>query len=152
MPSEPRVAPRAVVDTNVVVSGLLWKGTPRELLDAARAGRIVLYTSVALLAELAEVLARAKFAKRIAAARMSAERLARRYARLAQRITAAQIKPTVAADPQDDAVLACALGASAELIVSGDKRLRNLKTYQGIRIVSAAEALASIAQGGRATS
>jgi putative PIN family toxin of toxin-antitoxin system len=146
MPSGPRVAPRAVVDTNVVVSGLLWKGTPRALLDAARAGRISLYTSAELLAELAEVLPRPKFAKRVAAAKMSVERLARRYARLAQRVSPAQIKPTVLGDLEDDAVIACALGASADLIVSGDKRLRNLKTHLGMRIVSPAEAFAIAAQ------
>ena len=146
MPSEPRVAPRAVADTNIVISALLWKGAPRELFDAARAGRITLYTSAELLAELAEVLARAKFAERLAAARMNAERLARRYARLASRVTPAEVKPVVPGDPDDNAVIACALGAGADLIVSGDKQLRNLKIYQGIRIISAAEALAITGQ------
>lgn len=146
MPPEPRVALRAVADTNTVVSGFLWKGAPRALLDAARARRITLYTSAELLAELTEVLPRPKFAKRVAASRMSAERLARRYARLAIRVTPAEIKLTVLGDPEDDAVLACALAAGADLIVSGDKRLRNLKTYQGMRIVGAAEALVAIEQ------
>jgi putative PIN family toxin of toxin-antitoxin system len=132
MPSEPRAALRAVVDTNVVVSGLLWKCAPRDLLAAARAGRLSLYTSAELLAELAEVLARAKFAKRVAAANMSAERLARRYARLARCVAPADIKPTVLADPDDDAVLACALAAAADLIVSGDQRVRNLKCASGM--------------------
>ena len=146
MPSEPPAALRAVADTNVVIAGLLWRGAPRKLLDAARAGQISLYTSAALLAELTEVLPRAKFAKRVAAAQMSIERLARRYARLARTVTPAEIKPTVLADIDDDAVIACALAAGADLIVSGDKRLRNIKTYQGIPIVSSAEALTRFAQ------
>ena len=135
---------RVVADTNTIVSGLLWKGAPRAFLDAAREGRISLYTSATLLEELAKVLPRAKFAKRVAASEMSIERLARRYARLAQRIVPAEIKPTVADDPDDDAVLACALAAQADLIVSGDKRVRNLKSYHGIRIVNVNEALALI--------
>jgi len=135
---------RVVADTNTIVSGLLWKGAPRALLDAARESRVSLYTSAALLDELVEVLPRAKFAKRVAASKMSIERLARRYARLAQRIVPAEIKPTVAGDPDDDAVLACALAAQADLVVSGDKRVRNLKTYHGIRIVGVNEALALI--------
>jgi putative PIN family toxin of toxin-antitoxin system len=146
MPSEPPAALRAVADTNVVIAGLLWGGTPRKLLDAVRAGQISLYTSAELLAELTEVLPRAKFAKRVAAAQMSIERLARRYARLARRITPAEIKPTVLSDIDDDAVIACALAAGADLIVSGDKRLRNIKTYQGIPIVSPAEALKRLSQ------
>ena len=135
---------RVVADTNTIVSGLLWKGAPRTLLDAAREGRIFLYTSATLLEELAEVLPRAKFVKRVAASRMSIERLVRRYARLAQRIVPADISPAVAGDPDDDAVLACALAARADLIVSGDSRVRNLKTYHGIRIVNVTGALALI--------
>jgi predicted nucleic acid-binding protein len=99
-----------------------------------------------LLAELVEVLPRAKFAKRVAAAQISVERLARRYARLARSITPAEIRPTALADIDDDAVIACALGAGADLIISGDKRLRNIKTYHGISIVSVDEVLTRLPQ------
>ena len=146
MPYEPPAELRAVADTNTVVSGLLRRGAPRALFDAARAGQISLYTSAVLLAELAEVLPRAKFTKRVAAAQMSVERLVRRYARLARSIAPAEMNPTVAGDPDDDQVLACALAARADLIVSGDKRLRNKKSYQGIPIVTAAGALTRLAQ------
>jgi len=47
---------RVVADTNIVVSGLLWKGNPRRLLDAARDGTIDLFTSAVLLTELEDVL------------------------------------------------------------------------------------------------
>jgi putative PIN family toxin of toxin-antitoxin system len=135
---------RAVADTNTVVSGLLYRGSERALLEAARAGRFALYTSAVLLAELADVLPRAKFATRIAA--MSVARIVRRYARLATRVVPAQIGPSVPGDPDDDAVLACALAAGADLVVSGDKRLRNLKSWQRIPIVSATDALGIIAR------
>ena len=46
--------------------------------------------------------------------------------------------------PDDDHVLACALAAQADLIVSGDSDLLNLKRYQGIEIVTAAAALARV--------
>jgi uncharacterized protein len=49
--------------------------------------------------------------------------------------------PTVTGDHDDDQVLACALAAEAQMIVSGDNRLRNLKTYQSIPIVGAADVL-----------
>ncbi len=135
---------RLVADTNTVVSGLLWQGPPRQLLDAAFAGRFRLYTSAALLAELAEVLGRAKFARKVAASTFSAEQLVWRYARLARHVTPAAIEPVVRADPDDDHVLACALAARAELIVSGDRHLLALGEYQGIRIVGASAALAII--------
>ena len=56
----------------------------------------------------------------------------------------ASISAVVLDDPDDDHVLACAFAAQADLIVSGDSHLLNLKTYHRIRIVSAAEALALI--------
>ena len=128
------------------VSGLLWAATPGALLAAARADKISLYTSAALLDELAEVLAREKFAWRVAAGQMSIERLVRRYAQLAQRVIPAGIGPVVLADPDDDQVIACAVAARADLIVSGDRRVRDIKSHHGIQIISAAEALRLIAQ------
>lgn len=47
-------------------------------------------------------------------------------------------------DPDDDHVLACALTARAELIVSGDSDLLELNIYQGIPIIAAAEAMRRI--------
>jgi len=66
---------RLVLDTNVVASGLLWGGTPRLLLTAGRELRVVLFTSLPLIAELAEILARKKFERKIAASRLSINEL-----------------------------------------------------------------------------
>ncbi len=56
---------RVVADTNIVVSGLLWRGNPRRVLDAAREAAIELFTSAILLTELEDVLGRERFAKRL---------------------------------------------------------------------------------------
>lgn len=53
---------RAVLDTNVPASALLWGGTPERLIEAAGNGALELFTSEALLAELAGILGRAKSA------------------------------------------------------------------------------------------
>ena len=50
----------------------------------------------------------------------------------------------VVIDPDDDAVLACALAANANLIVSGDAHLLNLKSFHRMSIITASEALARI--------
>jgi uncharacterized protein len=136
---------RLVLDTNIVVSGLLWRQAPAHLIDAALQGRIELFTSEALLLELSDVLPRAKFARRVAASRLTIPQLIARFAVLAQSVVPASIS-CVARDPDDDHVLACALAASVDLIVSGDSELLNMKAYQGIPIVSPAEALARIVQ------
>jgi predicted nucleic acid-binding protein len=55
---------RLVLDTNTVVSGLLWDNTPSQLIAAGLQGRVELFTSQALLLELEDVLQREKFAGR----------------------------------------------------------------------------------------
>lgn len=136
---------RLALDTNTVVSGLLWDSTPSQLIRAALGGQVELVTSQALLLELGDVLARAKFAKRVAASGFSVEELVARCAVLAQTVEPAAIAP-VLADPDDDQVLACALAGRADLIVSGDAQLLNLKRYHGIGIVNAAQALELVSQ------
>lgn len=139
---------RLVLDTNIVASGLFWGGHPARLLDAAQLGEIELCTSRPLLAELARILTRRKFAKAVAATDLSIEDLVLDYVALTTVVTPARLAPTIAADPADDQVLACALAARADWIVSGDKHLHGLgETYRGIRIVRPAQAVATLKTG-----
>jgi putative PIN family toxin of toxin-antitoxin system len=127
---------RLVLDTNVVIAGLLWQGPPRRLLQAAIDGEIELATSQALLDELAHSLAYPKFAKRIAAFNTTIAALVQQYAAIAAATPAAAIRPSVPGDPDDDQVLACALAAQADLVVSGDAHLLNLKHFHHMLIVT----------------
>ena len=124
-----------VLDTNTVVSGSLWSGAPRQVLDLARSGVITLFTSPELLAELADVLRRDKFATRLEQAQVTADELVYGYAAVARTIRPARITPVILDDPDDDKVLACAKAASAEIITSGDHHLLSLKEYEGIQIL-----------------
>lgn len=132
---------RLVLDTNCVVSAFLWGGIPYQIVETAVEGRCRLFTSAALLAELEEILMREKFKPRFLAVQTSVARLLVQYIKQVTVIHAASIPPTVIDDPDDDAVLACALAAQADLIVSGDSDLLDLTQYQGIPIVPPAEAL-----------
>ena len=138
---------KLVVDTNVVISGLLWLGNPGRLLEAAAGGVLTIYTSASLLDELVSTLGKRKLAPRIQASGLTLDELLRRYLDVAIAVDAPPIAPVVLADPDDDHVLACAHAAQVDLIVSGDSDLLNLKSYQGIPIVDTAEALARIARG-----
>ena len=101
-------AVRTVLDTNTVVSALLFGGRPRELLDLGETGRLVLYTSDVMLDELAGVLNRSKFAERIAAAvpPATAASLLQRYAALATVVVPGPIERAVPTDSADDMVVA----------------------------------------------
>lgn len=132
---------RLVLDTNTVLSGLLWGGTPARLTTAARANEIELYCSPALLNELRGVLQRAKFAKDLTARDLKAEDLFNGYTSLCHLVEPRPIMRT-SIDPDDDMVLATAKAARAHLIVSGDrKHLLVLGQFEGIPIVTAAQAL-----------
>jgi putative PIN family toxin of toxin-antitoxin system len=101
---------------------------------------IELFTSAALLAELDDVLHRDKLAQRLERIDLAPRDLVLGYAALATLVQPAAIPPTILDDPDDDDVLACAVAAQAEVIVSGDGHLLNLKAYQGISIIKASEA------------
>jgi putative PIN family toxin of toxin-antitoxin system len=65
----------------------------------------------------------------------------RNYRRFAQLVPVRKLAQQVARDPDDDAVLACALAAQANLIVSGDRHLLAIARFQDIPIVKPAEAV-----------
>ena len=132
---------RAVIDTNVLLSGLLWRGAPHALIEHVQAGTLAMVSSPVLLAELAEVISRAKFDEILARSNTSRERALAEMRQLAEVIVPPPLPQPVCRDPDDDHVLACALAAQADLIVSGDADLLDLREYRSIRIVAAAEAL-----------
>ncbi len=136
---------RLVLDTNVVISGLLWNGPPAQLIETAQADAVELCTSRVLLTELTRILHRTKFDQAIIASGMSLDELLTGYIELATLVIPEPIPPTVLNDPDDDHVLGCALAAKADLIVSGDQDLLTLKLFAGIPIVTAAEAVRIVA-------
>ena len=137
---------RVVLDTNTVVSGFLWGEAPRALIEAAMDERIELFTCATLIDELAGILPRQKFARRLTEKQLSIPALIERYSALAEIIEPASLSGPVSPDPDDDVVLATALAAHAELIVSRDKHLRNLKHFHRIAILNATDALHRIEQ------
>jgi putative PIN family toxin of toxin-antitoxin system len=100
---------RLVLDTNAAVSGLIWHGNPGKLIDAAQGGFLALYASAPLLAELHGVLGRDEFAQHLQARGLTATRIFEGYAALAAVVVPAIIAPVITEDPDDDAVLACAV-------------------------------------------
>lgn len=137
---QPQPPLRLVLDTNVVVSGLLWNGPPRRLLQAAIDGEVDLFTSAVLLDELAHTLGYTKFTKRVESFGTSIATLAAQYAALVSLVAPASVPRVAANDADDDHVIAAAVAARAELIVTGDRRhLLPIGTHQGIAIVTARE-------------
>lgn len=136
-----RRRPRWVVDTNVLVSAFLWQGTPGRVIELAGEKVVQLVTSRVLLDELAATLAKKKLARAVAATGLSADQMLVFYRRIAMPVTARPLDARASRDVDDDAVLACALAARADLVVSGDDDLLSLESFGGIPIVSVAQAV-----------
>lgn len=139
---------RLVLDTNVVISALVWGGVPYQLLQAAAAGTVDLYTSPVLLDELRAVLARPHLAQRLIGQRRSVDQAVESYARLCRSVEPQHTPRVVLHDPDDDHVVAAAVEAQAHLIVSGDKHLLQLKESINIPVLKAQDALLRIGGGG----
>jgi putative PIN family toxin of toxin-antitoxin system len=133
--------PRLVLDTNVVVSALLWEGNPGLLLAKAENGEARLYTSRILLDELQDILGRPKLTKRVGLTGLGIAEMVASYRRVATVKRAKPLDRTFSRDPDDDHVIACALAARADFLVSGDGDLLSLGTVQGVRIVSPVDLL-----------
>ena len=135
---------RAVVDTNVLLSGLLWHGPPHTLIEQVRAGTLTLVSSPALLGELTEIITREKFLTMLARSNTNPERMLTEVRLLAEIIDPPPLPVPVSRDPDDDAVLALAVAAQADLIISGDADLLVLDAHAGIRIVTPIQAVTII--------
>ena len=132
--------PDVVLDTNVLVSGLIASGGPTAaILEALTSEKIRLVTSIFLLRELTEVISRPHIVQKYPLVNLHAEILLD-YLRLNSILTAGiPDKPVVIDDPDDDYVLACAVEGGASYVVSGDEHLLSLKEYLGIPILSPRE-------------
>ena len=127
-----------VVDTNVIVSALLFGGQPAQLMELWQEKRIKLVASKSMMQELLRVLAYPRFdlsAKEI-------EYLV--YQQILPHVDIIDVpagKPAVSEDPSDDMFIHCALAAGVRNIISGDQHLLKLKRIQQIEIVTVGEFL-----------
>jgi hypothetical protein len=128
---------RIVLDSNVIISGFLFGGHPARLLDHAIGGSMACFMSLSMLDEIREVLQRPKFGLTPDQALTLVEQLHD----LCEMVRPRKRVQVIAADPDDNAILECALAANAEIIVTGDAHLLDLGQWQGIRILSPADAI-----------
>ncbi len=128
---------KIVLDTNIFVSSLLSKhGAPAQVINAWRERDFLLCCSPAIMAEVRRVLEYPKIRKKYAITSAEVEELME----LLHKDTLMtpgklSIEPVIEDDPSDEIFLICVLESEADLIVSGDRHLLGLGTYEGIPIV-----------------
>ena len=126
--------PRVVFDTNILFSAVGWTGNPHHCVQAARQSKCISLTCEPILAELAEKLQLKRGLDAIKTAEITDE--IRAFCTV---VTIPGTLKVIAADPDDDAVLECAVVGQAQYLVSGDRHLLALGSYQGVQTVKAVE-------------
>ncbi len=126
---------KIVCDTNVLVSGILFGGHARQILLLASRGRLTNFISDDMLHEAKDVLSRPKF--KLTSQQVNA--IIALFRDTFELVTPTQQHKVILSDPDDDRILEAADEARADIIVSGDKHLRSLELWRGIRILSPSE-------------
>jgi uncharacterized protein len=126
---------KAVLDTNILASGAISAtGTVSTIVDAWRSGQFRVIVSTPILAELERTLQKPYFRRYLT------EKQSSRFLKLLQR--RASVSPImvsvheVATHQEDDVILATAVSAKADYLVTGDSKLQQVGTYQGVAILS----------------
>jgi len=128
-----------VVDTNVIVSALVFGGLPRRVFETVESGRCEFFYSAEIESETRRVL-RDKFG-------WDEDRLERYLPtlwNLGERVTPRRRVNAVKEDPDDNRIVECALAAGADTIVSGDGHLLRLGGFGGISILNPREFLRTL--------
>lgn len=128
---------KAILDTNVVISGIFWGGAPSKVLEEWQKQRFRLILSAPILEEyrrVAEEIGRKRTTPTLSAILEVIEL----HAEMVQPVSF--VRP-VCSDPDDDKFLEAAVAAHADYVVSGDAALLRVKNHQGIEILKAAQLL-----------
>jgi uncharacterized protein len=135
---------RAVLDTNVLVSGLIWRGPPSSLLACVWRRYFDLITSEEILAELLDMLSRPHLQRRLADRRSKPAEVVEKLRQVAIVAEPADITPPPGLrDLKDLPLFRCAVGGEAKVIVTGDRHVLELKEFAGVSIVTARLLLAA---------
>ena len=134
---------RAVIDTNVLISAVFWTGKPKLLLNRVRKGQLVFVTSQVLLNELRQILIRTDKPFRVSDE--EAKRILNSITELAE-IVQPSSSVTACRDEQDNRVLECAVDGKADWIITGDRHLLELQSFQKVTIGTVADFLSCLEQ------
>ena len=136
MGKKPKKIIRVVLDTNVLISALLFKGELSGIVGLWQKGKIIPVISKETFDELRTVLEYSKFSLSRAEIKSLIEHDILPFFEVVN--VSKHVKGTCR-DPEDDKFISCAISASVDWIVTGDKDLSDLKKYQSIRIIHASD-------------
>ncbi len=129
---------RAVVDTNVLVSGFISPFSyPRVIEKRWRNGEFILVTSSGIIEEISRALYSPRIQGKYHLSDSDIQAFVLTLIYQSECVASKVVLQGVAPDPGDDKVIACAVEGQADFILTGDKALRGLEEFKGIKIISA---------------
>lgn len=134
---------RVVLDTNVLVSAIVYGGKPRRVLQAAISGAVDLSVLDAIIKELQDVLQRPQFGLSVQFVHNTIAELTS----IAEWVVPTKHHQLVDDDPSDNLMLDCAVASEADYLVSGDEHLLRLKKCGRVKIVNSQQFVEVLAQG-----
>jgi putative PIN family toxin of toxin-antitoxin system len=123
-----------ILDTNTLVSGLYFKGTPYRILRAWRAGHFVLFVSAEIFNEYSRVIHELSHLK----SKFNPDKAIAFLHKNLKNVKPFHLSSQVCTDGDDDKFLACALAVKA-VIVTGDKALLKCDGYKNLKIMTCAQ-------------
>jgi len=131
-----------VIDTNVALSGLLWGGPPNQILRWARDRIIRVLACSRTVDELKRVLQYSKFTERLSVLQTTPEETLAYFLNLVTFAPdPASVPSVIKADPFDNLFLALAMENKAPVIVSGDRHLLDLESFENIQVITPSQAV-----------
>lgn len=129
---------RVCLDTNILISGLISsKGAPHEILSALRKREFLLISSLEIIDEIKRVLNYPSIKKNYNLTPDQIKRLTKLVRKYSYKCRSASNLKVIKDDPDDNKFLHVAIQGKADFIVFGDKHLLDLRTFQGIPIITA---------------
>jgi putative PIN family toxin of toxin-antitoxin system len=128
---------KVVLDTNVLISAIVFGGKPREVFELILMEKVNLAISREILNEMRGVLSGRKFRY----PQQVLHSILHSLENLAEFVVPQKPVKIIKDDPADNRILECALEAGAHIIISGDRHLLDVKRYRGIKIISPSDFL-----------
>ncbi|MFH1053574.1 MAG: putative toxin-antitoxin system toxin component, PIN family [Candidatus Woesearchaeota archaeon] len=131
---------KIVLDTNVIISAFFWKGNEYELFKLIEQGKAQLFISQEIIDELEDVLNRPKLQEVIKQSNQTVDEMIKKVISLGKIVETKMLPENIVkSDKKDDKFIECALSAKADVIVSGDNHLLDLKKYENTMILRVKE-------------
>jgi putative PIN family toxin of toxin-antitoxin system len=131
---------KIVLDTNVLISAVVFGGKPRQILELVIEGKLKLFLSDPILEEFKEVIGRSKFNYPSSMVHFIINELLA----IANLVDPREKLELIEKDPQDNRIMECAIETNADFIISGDKHLLEFNPYKGIKILPPNEFLSEM--------